>query len=123
MAEDLTGNEMVENMEYLLEQLHEEWDKSGKTEVQVILSDAEISPIRYRLLMAIEDIKAQMEREDLNFRQTITLSKESFVLLRLVIKVKEALTKATLVGKEKIIIELDREEHELLKGLDGGKEA
>ncbi len=118
--EQTNGKELVRNMEYLLKLLHREWERPGRTKVHLFLSQENAREVITRLTAVIADRQRQMEQEEPTFRQSLTYSRENFVLLRVVKKVKRAWDKAKRRSKREFLsleIELDREEYQLFSSL------
>ena len=118
--EQTNGKELVRNMEYLLKLLHREWERPGRTKVHLFLSQENAREVITRLTAVIADRQRQMEQEEPTFRQSLTYSRENFVLLRVVKKVKRAWDKAKRRSKIEFLsleIELDREEYQLFSSL------
>lgn len=115
MAGQVTGKETARNMEYLLKQLQKEWERSGRTKAQASLKPEDVKEAGVRLAEEIQKRQGQLDRDEMTFRQSMELSKENFILLRLAKKIKKAADKAE--GKEAdsfFTVELDREEYQLL---------
>ena len=72
---------------------------------------------------AIAEKQKQLENDELTFQESMELSKNNFVLLRLVKKVKKAEDKTNQKGLDlKFSVELDKEEYKLLKEIVGTQE-
>jgi len=115
------SKEIINNMEFLINELHKEWDISGITKAPVIISFGEIEKINKVLIMRIAKTQALAEEETMTFKESISLSKECYVLLRLARKIKDKEDKT----KEKAMdlefsVPLDKEELELFKVMFGG---
>lgn len=111
------------DMEYLIKLLHKEWEASGSTmaEVSVPFEDAEA--VEKRLAEAIMEKQRQLEMDQLTFRQSMGLSKDNFILLRLVKKVKNAEKKALKKNAGSgYAVQLDREEYALFLKIIGIQE-
>ncbi len=114
MAKQVTGKEMARNMEYLLKMLHKEWERSGRTKAQVSLKLEDVKEVESRLAGEIQERQGQLEMEEMTFKQSMELSKENFVLLRLAKKVKKAAEKTERKAEDmSVAVELDKEEYKL----------
>lgn len=115
------SKEIINNMEFLINELHKEWDISGITKAPVIISFEEIEKVNKVLIMRIAKTQALVEEETKTFKESISLSKECYVLLRLArkIKDKEYKTKEKAMDLE-FSVPLDIEELELFKEMFGG---
>lgn len=122
MEKQITGKEIRKDMEYLVKLLHKEWERSGKTEAQVTVSLSDAVEIGKRMAGVIHDKQKQLENEELTFQQSMELSKQNFVLLRLVKKVKKAEEKTVKKADAEFFVELDKEEYKLFAKIVGTQE-
>lgn len=114
---------VVKDMEYLVKLLHKEWERSGKTKAAVTVRLVDVAEIESRMARVIQDKQKQLDNEELTFKQSMELSKNNFVLLRLVKKVKKAEEKTVKKGLDvEFIVELDKEEYKLFKEIIGTQE-
>lgn len=114
MEKQITGKEITADMEYLVKLLHKEWERSGKTKAEVTISLSDVAEVKKRMAKAIAEKQKQLENDSLTFQQSMELSKNNFVLLRLVKKVKKAEDKTNQKGLDlKFTVELDKEEYKL----------
>lgn len=110
----------VKDMEYLVKLLHREWERSGRTKAEVTVRLEDVAEIENRMARVIQEKQKQLEKEELSFKESMELSKNNFVLLRLVKKVKKAEEKAEKKGlDDKFLVELDREEYRLFADIVG----
>ncbi len=122
MEKQITGKEIRKDMEYLVKLLHKEWERSGKTKAQVTVSLSDAVEIGKRMAGVIHDKQKQLENEELTFQQSMELSKQNFVLLRLVKKVKKAEEKTVKKADTEFFVELDKEEYKLFAKIVGTQE-
>ena len=116
--EKITGKEIIKNMEYLIRLLHREWERSGRTKAEVSISTADWEEVRNRLVRKIQKRPRSMEGERLSFKQSMELSRENFILLRLAKKIKRAGDKAKRQEMDaSFSVELDKEEYRLFSML------
>ena len=111
MEKQITGKEIRKDMEYLVKLLHKEWERSGKTKAQVTVSLSDAVEIGKRMAGVIHDKQKQLENEEL-----------TFVLLRLVKKVKKAEEKTVKKADTEFFVELDKEEYKLFAKIVGTQE-
>ncbi len=116
------GKEIVNDMEFLVNELHKEWDRSGVTKASVVISLEEVEEVNQVLLLRIAKTQELAEATEMTFKESMTLSRECYVLLRLArkIKGKEDKTNKKAVDLE-ISVPLDKEELKLFKELFGAK--
>lgn len=78
---------VIKNMEFLVKELHKEWDRSGVTKASVIISLEEVDGINDKLKEIIYQTQKSVDEDELTFKQSIAKSKECYVLLRVVRKI------------------------------------
>lgn len=123
MEKQITAKEVRKDMEYLLKLLHREWERSGKTKAAVTVRLGDVPEIKNHMVMVIKDKQKQLNNEELSFKQSMELSKNNFVLLRLVKKVKKAEEKTVKKGLNmEFSLELDKEEYKLFVDIVGIQE-
>jgi hypothetical protein len=123
MEKQITAKEVRKDMEYLVKLLHKEWERSGKTKAVVMVQLEDVSEIKKRMAGVIADKQKLLENEELTFKQSMELSKNNFVLLRLVKKVKKAEEKTVKKGLDTAFsVELDKEEYKLFVDIVGIQE-
>ena len=123
MEKQITAKEIRKDMEYLVKLLHKEWERSGKTKAAVTVRLVDVPEIEKRMAGVIADKQKHLENEELTFKQSMELSKNNFVLLRLVKKVKKAEEKTVKKGLDtEFSVELDKEEYKLFVDIVGIQE-
>ena len=123
MEKQITAKEVRKDMEYLVKLLHKEWERSGKTKAAVTVRLVDVPEIEKRMAGVIADKQKHLENEELTFKQSMELSKNNFVLLRLVKKVKKAEEKTVKKGLDvEFSVELDKEEYKLFVDIVGIQE-
>lgn len=122
--ERVTGKETVKNMEYLVNLLHKEWERSGRTKAEVIIDISDNSSVEARLVKEIQERQKQLETEGMDFKECMRLSKENFVLLRLAKKIKKAGDKSERrENSDSVTVEMDKEEYKLFSTIIKVQEA
>lgn len=112
MEKQITGKEIVRDMEYLVKLLHKEWERSGRTKAEVKIALADADEIEKRFGAAIQKKQRQLEMQELTFQQSMELSKRNFVILRLVKKIRKEKDKANRKELDlEFTVELDQEEY------------
>ena len=111
-------------MEYLLKLLHKEWERSGRTKAEIRMDAADGRAAGMQIAEEIQRRQGQLETDGMSFRQSMGLSKENFILLRLAKKIKKEGDKA---GRREagtsFTVELDKEEYRLYSALRKKQEA
>ncbi|MDD3137406.1 MAG: hypothetical protein PHX08_00325 [Lachnospiraceae bacterium] len=109
------------DMEFLLKELHKEWDRSGVTKASVTISIDEADEVNKALLLAIAKRQEQTEKA-LDFKECIRLSRENYILLRLARKVKKQEDRCNKLAMDmEFEVEMDKEEFKLFKTMFGDK--
>lgn len=109
---------VIKNMEFLVKELHKEWDRSGVAKTSVIISLDEVDGINEKLKEIIYKTQKSLDEDELTFKQSIAKSKECYVLFRVVrniAKKKDKCEKQAIDNE--FAVELDKEELMLSKGL------
>lgn len=123
MEKQITAKEVRKDMEYLVKLLHKEWERSGKTKAVVTVQLEDVPEIEKRMAGVIADKQKLLENKELTFKESMELSKNNFVLLRLVKKVKKAEEKTVKKGLDtEFSVELDKEEYKLFVDIVGIQE-
>lgn len=99
---------IIKDIEYLIELLHREWKQSKKEGKVIIISKHE--RINQKLVNQIKN-RQNILQKSFTFRESIDMSKDNFILLRLLKKIK----KSEDMSKENVDfnVKLDEEEFEL----------
>ena len=114
----LAGNDLMKDMEFLINELHKEWDRSGATKATVIIGIEESTEVNQTLAAKIMEKQELLEKDELSFKQNIGLSRENYVLLRLVKKIKAKEDKTNEKGLDmEFSVPLDKEEYKLFKSM------
>lgn len=111
-------NEIVKNMEFLMKELHKEWDRTGAVKASVVISLDDVEKVKQVLYQEIAQRQAEAEQEDILFCKCIILSHENYILLRLAKKIKSGEEKTNKEGiRCEFVVALDKEERKLYKTL------
>ena len=112
MEKQKTGREVVKDMEYLVKMLHKEWERSGRTKAEVSVTLSDTAEVKKRFAKVIQEKQGQLDTAGLSFRESMELSRENFILLRVVKKIVKAEEKTNRKGMDlKFTVELDKEEY------------
>lgn len=114
-----TTMELKKDMEYLLVELQKEWESSGKTSATVVFQIEEVHEVNRKLQQEIADRQELLKNdEELTFEQSIQLTKQNYILLRLIKKIlrKEQRTNKKGIDCEFSVV-LDKEEYRIFKDL------
>lgn len=114
----LAGNDMMKDLEFLVKELHKEWERSGAAKATVIIEVEETGEVNQTLAEKIVKKQQALEKDEISFRESILLSKENFILLRMAKKIKAREDKTNEKGMDReFAIPLDREEFKLFKSM------
>ena len=108
---------LEKDMEFLVKELHKEWDRTGAVKASVSISIEEVDEVNKVLLLAIAKRQEQAEKA-LDFKECIRLSKDNYILLRVARKIKKQEDRCNKQGMDlEFEVLLDKEEFKLFKGL------
>lgn len=111
-------NEVMDNMEYLMQELHREWARSGPSRISCTLQSTEVSEVQGALAKQVEEQQLLLEREDLTFQRSVQLLRMNYILLRLAKKMKtEQAQKSKGNDSGELGLLLDEEEEQALAEL------
>lgn len=112
---------LEKDMEFLLKELHKEWDRTGAVKASVSISIEEVEEVNKVLLLAIAKRQEQAEKA-LDFKECIRLSRENYILLRLARKMKKQEDRCNKLAMDmEFEVLLDKEEFKLFKTMFGDK--
>lgn len=112
-----SNNQMDKNLEFLMKELHKEWDRTGATKASVIISLEEVEEVNKTLCATIMKRQEQAEAA-LDFKECVRLSRENYILLRLARKIKKQEDRCNKLALDlEFGVELDKEELKLFKTL------
>lgn len=117
-----TENGVMKNMEFLVKELHKEWERSGVTKATVMIELEEVNEVNQTLAEKIMEKQNRLEKDDMSFKDSMLLSRENFILLRLAkkIKMQEDKTNAKALDLE-FSVPLDKEEYKLFQSMFSAK--
>ena len=111
---------MAKSMGHLVRLLHREWERSGRTEAEAAVKMDDAVAVKKSMAEAILERQKQLDAGEMDLEQSMALSQENFVLLRLIKKFKSAEEKMEGRGTEAMLtVELDREEYRLFMDITG----
>lgn len=116
---------VMDNMEYLMQELHREWARSGPSRISCTLQSTEVSEVQGALAKQVEKQQLLLEREELTFQKSVQLLRMNYILLRLAKKMKaEQAQKSKDNDSGDLGLLLDEEEEQALSALmrNGKKE-
>lgn len=109
---------IVQNMEFLVKELHKEWDRTGDVKASVSIPLEQAGTVHETIKEHILERQKLLEGEDLTFRQSMRKSKECYVLFRLVKKIQKQEARVDLKAMDDgFTILLDKEEYKLFVGM------
>lgn len=115
-------NEIVENMDFLMNELHKEWDRSGAVKASVFISLNDVEDMTKDVMVQTAIMQNRLENEEMTFKKAVKLSKECYVMLRMLRKIKAEEHKSYHNGTCYVIeVKFDKEELKLFKKFCDGK--
>lgn len=117
-----TENGVMKNMEFLVKELHKEWERSGDTNATVMIELEEVNEVNQTIAEKIIEKQNRIEKDDMTFKDSMLLSRENYILLRLAkkIKMQEDKTNAKALDLE-FSVPLDKEEYKLFQSMFSAK--
>lgn len=116
------NKEIIDNMEFLMKELHKEWDRSGANKASFFISLDEVEEVNKTLLLRIAKQQKEAETGDITFKKSVKLSRECYILLRLARKIKAEEHKSYNNGTYyEFEVALDKDELKLFKEMFNGK--
>ncbi len=108
----------VKDMEYLVKLLHREWERSGRMVTKILVRAEDAKEVEKRVAGIIHEKQMLLDNKELTFKESMQLSKSSFILLRMVKRIRKAEEKAKKKGTALVFsVELDKEEYRLYQGI------
>lgn len=113
--------EVENNMQYLIGELHKEWDKSGEIFKNVGMSLDKSMKLRKLLVERIVNLRSMADGENVSFKKTMKLTKQSFLYLRMYRKALE-LEEKTIADDdgEMFFYPLDKDEYQVYREVLAG---
>lgn len=116
------NKEIIDNMEFLMKELHKEWDRSGANKASVFISLDEVEDVNRTILLRISKKQKEAENANITFKQSVRLSRECYILLRLARKINAQEHKTYRNGDcYEFEVALDKDELKLFKEMFSGK--
>lgn len=116
-------NKTKTNMEFLVKELKKEWKVSGPVSHTVLIALEEAGRIHMKFQVSVMERQAVLEQGAATFEEDIKLTKESYILLRLMKKIHKQETRAVKMESATAFqIFLDREEYKLYQECCMGRE-
>ncbi len=115
-------DQIMKNMEFLMTELHKEWERSGKTRAVVIINVSQTEAVNKRLIDVIQKNTGDLEVKVLEFEESVARARENYVLLRMLKKVKVAEDKVKIRKEDEFSVELDKEEYRLFQEIIGAED-
>lgn len=108
------GKEMINEVEFLIKMLEEEWSVSKETKEKIVINRIEAERFVRSATWVAEEIKKYIDEkgEEIEFDKYVRVMKQSWVMYRVVKKICEEICNIEL--NESIKIDIDNEEKILL---------
>ncbi|MDE6620969.1 MAG: hypothetical protein K2K74_10885 [Lachnospiraceae bacterium] len=92
-SKSVSTKEIIKNMEYLVKLLYKEWERSGRTAAEAVIKTSDLPTVSKRTAAAIMERQARLETAEMTFKQSMELSGENFILLRLARKMEKHISR------------------------------
>lgn len=110
------NSEMMKNMEFLVKELHKEWDRSGADKATVMIGIKEAPEVNETIMERIAKQQESIEGAEFTFKELMNLTRDNFVLLRMARKIKSKDDKVNQKGLDyEFPVPLDKDELKLFK--------
>lgn len=107
---------VIKDMEFLLNELHKEWERPGEVKSSVSIPYEKVEEISRKLNVIVYETQQSADSDGLAFKQSIAKSKQCYVLLRIMRKIVKGKGKCDRQAVDaEFVIELDGEESKLFK--------
>ena len=109
----LIGGKMKEMylryMEFLIGELHKEWENSGSETEKVVLTKDEANELKRKVMLNIVRQQDGIDNnQNIMFTESIKMSKDNFIMLRIIKKLLVEIKKET----DFVTLNLDKDEYE-----------
>ncbi len=121
MANNKKQDEIMENMEFLIDELKKEWDSSKETKHYVGLSISKAEKLREKMQEYIVLCSRILEDDTLSFKQSMKYCRDNNIMFRLARKLITKYDHAIEKKKDSIVLELDKEEFKAYREIAGEK--
>lgn len=121
MKDKQNENSVQREMEYVLKLLEREWERTGETKEVQVIGLREIGLVNFQIERKIRENKEQLSL-DISFRDSLELTRENYILLRLAKKIKAEKDKADFDNQRWFYAGLDAEEYELYVKITEGED-
>lgn len=121
MKDKQNKNSVQREMEYALKLLEREWERTGETKEVQVIGLREISLVNSQIERRIKENKEQLSL-DISFRDSLELTRENYILLRLAKKIKAEKDKADFDNQRWFYAGLDAEEYKLYMKITEGED-
>ncbi|RDY30142.1 hypothetical protein [Lachnotalea glycerini] len=116
------NNEVMKNMEFLVKELHKEWDRSGEIKTTVMIGVEEAPEVNETLRAKIASKQVELESTNAGFKEAMKMARENYVLIRVVRKIKTQEEKTNKKGMDlDFSVAFDKDEIKLFKELFDAK--
>lgn len=117
-------SEVVRNMEFLVKELHKEWDRPGAVKASVSVPLEQAGAVNEKLREHILERQKLLEGADMTFQQSMRRAKECYILFRLAKKIRRQEARVDIrCMDDGFSIQLDQEEYQLFQRMFPGYSA
>lgn len=115
------GAGIARDMEFLVKELHKEWDRTGAVEASVPIPPEQAGAVNGKIKEHIRKRQKLLEGADMTFQQSMCRAKECYILFRLAKKIQRQEARVDIRCKDDgFSIQLDQEEYQLFRRMFPG---
>lgn len=104
-------DEVVNDMEFLVNELHKEWDCSGADKETVRIGMTEATEVNETIMERVAKQQRVLDGAELTFRELMDLTRKNYVLLRMARKIMSRQGKVSRKGMDyEFQVSFDKEE-------------
>lgn len=107
---------IARDMEFLVKELHKEWDRTGAVKVSVPIPPEQAGAVNGKIKDHIRKRQKLLEGADMTFQQSMRRAKECYILFRLAKKIQKQEARVDMKCVDGgFSIQLDQEEYQLFQ--------
>lgn len=112
----VTEESMVKNMAFLIQELQKEWAVSKEVKKTIVVTVDEAPKMQAVFAELIATNTGVLDSDTaMTFKESMKMSKENYILLRLIKKAEKSMETARTTGASEFALVLDKEEAKLFR--------
>lgn len=105
----------MDEYDYLVEQLCEEWSKSKKSVHYETFSKVESKNVIEKILLVANKEESAFSAKDKSFKELMEFQKKNYIAIRLIANIKNALAEST--NTDEYFVEFDKDEWNVFRNI------